>query len=621
MEFASDGYETTYAKRSKLCLREKVFTMKMALKYNFFFAALLIALTTSCEPKTNSSNEEIKDSVIENADLIIENAKIFTSNKQQPWAEALAVKNGKFIYVGDASGIASYQSAVTIDLKGQLLIPGMVDGHSHPGYVNVENFGTVEGDTAAELLASVKKYADEHPDDEWLRLCCWPTDMFVEGNQGPKKEGLDAVLPDRLVWFESATAHDFWLNSKALEKLGVNKNTPDPRPGLAMYARDENGEPSGWVKEGAGVQHFAKQFALTDESLIQLHRESVAETIQILSRHGVTSIFDAGNKGFGDIAYSVVSQLEKEGKLPLRYYGTYQIFTPERVKTAISEIRRYRSEYGGQLLQFNSVKLFMDGISANQSASYLDPYEGSTAYVGATMLSVEELRDLLLELNEEKLDLLVHTIGDLAVRTVLDAVEAAQAIAKDDFYPRVTMAHLALIDPLDLPRIKKLGVISNFTPWWFGVDPNDVVEELLGEERYSKMYPAKTVFDSGARVTFSSDEWWGGDMLATYISPYLGMQVGHTRQFPKDWWETEDDGVRSPISERLSLEQLLEGYTQNGAYQLRLEDKLGSIEKGKLADFVILNKNLFEVDPYEISKLKPSAVVMEGKVIQGSFPE
>jgi len=588
--------------------------MQLVFNYKFCFAVLLIATTASCQPATNSTNEEI-------ADLVIENAKIFTSNKQQPWADALAVKNGRFIYVGDAIGISSYQSATTVDLKGQLLIPGMVDGHSHPGYVNVENFGKVEGDNAAELLASVKQYADEHPDDEWLRLCCWPTDMFVEGNQGPKKEVLNAVVPDRLVWFESATAHDFWLNSKALEKLGVDKNTPDPRPGLAMYARDENGEPSGWVKEGAGVQHFAQQFALTDDARKQEHKESVAETLQVLSRHGVTALFDAGNKGYGDLAYSVVSQLEKEGKLPLRYFGTYQIFTPERAKTAISEVRRYRSEYGGQLLQFNSVKLFMDGISANQSAAYLEPYVGNTDYVGATMLSVEELRDLLLELNEEKLDLLVHTIGDLAVRTVLDAVEAAQAIAKDDFYPRVTMAHLVLIDPVDLPRIKKLGVIANFTPWWFGVSPNDVVEALLGEERYSKMYPVKTVFDSGARVTFSSDEWWGGDMLATYISPYLGMQVGHTRQSPRDWWETEDDGIRSPINERLSLEQLLEGYTQNGAYQLRLEDKLGSIEKGKLADFVILNKNLFEVDPYEISKLKPSTVVMEGKVIQGSFPE
>jgi len=588
--------------------------MQKRLKYYLNLSALLIALTNSIQATSDSTNEK-------NADLIITGAKIFTSDKQQPWAEALVVKDGKFIYVGDANGISLYESATTIDLNGKLIIPGMVDGHSHPGYVNVENFGEVEGDTKDALLASVKEYADDHPDDEWLRLCCWPTDMFVEGNQGPKKEVLDAVVPDRLVWFESETAHDFWLNSKALEKLGVDKNTPDPRPGLAMYARDEDGTPSGWVKEGAGVQHFAKQFALTDETRIQLHKESVAKTLQILSKHGVTSIFDAGNKGYGDLAYSVVSQLEKEGKLPLRYYGTYQIFTPERAKTAIAEVKRYRAAYGGDLLQFNSVKLFMDGISANQSAAYMEPYEGNSTYVGTTMLSTEELRDLLLELNEEKLDLLVHTIGDLAVRTVLDAVEAAQAIAKDDFYPRVTMAHLALIDPADLPRIKELGVICNFTPWWLGVDPNDVVEDLLGEERYSKMYPAKTVFDSGATVTFSSDEWWGGDMLATYISPYLGMQGGHTRQYPKDWWETEDDGIREPTNERLSLEQLITGYTKNGAYQLRLEDELGSIDEGKLADFVVLDKNIFEVDPYELSTLKPSAVVMEGKLIQGSFPE
>jgi hypothetical protein len=588
--------------------------MVIGFKNGLTLTPLIVAMTMSCQLASKANAQE-------SADLIITGAKIFTSDKQQPWAEALAVKDGKFIYVGDMDGIASYESAISIDLNGKLVISGMTDGHSHPGYVNVENFGEVEGDTKEDLLAAVKEYADDHPDDEWLRLCCWPTDMFVEGDQGPKKEVLDAVVPDRLVWFESATAHDFWLNSKALEKLGVDKNTPDPRPGLAMYARDADGAPSGWVKEGAGVQHFAKQFALTDDARKQLHKESVAKTLQTLSSYGITSIFDAGNKGYGDLAYSVVSQLEKEGKLPVRYYGTYQIFVPERAKTAIAEVKRYRKEYGSDRLQFNSVKLFMDGISANRSAGLLEPYAGGTDHSGTTMLSVEELRDLLLELHKEKLDLLVHAIGDLAVRTVVNAVEAAQAIIEDDFYPRVTMSHLVLIHPDDMPRIEKLGIICNFTPWWFGVDVNDVVEDVLGKERYSKMYQAKTVYDSGATVTFSSDEWWGGEMLATYINPYFGMQVGHTRQYPKDWWETQDDGIRSPINERLSLEQLIEGYTRNGAYQLRLENEVGSIEKGKLADFVVLEKDLFEVDRYEIGKVKPSAVVMEGKVIQGALPE
>jgi len=567
------------------------------------------------------SQESAVSDTQKRADMIITGAKIFTSDKQQPWADALAIKDGRFVYVGDVTGIASYDSARSIDLEGKLVIPGMADGHSHPGYVNVEKFGEVEGNTAEELLASVKAYADAHANEEWLRLCCWPTDMFVQGSEGPRKEVLDAVVPDRLVWFESATAHDFWLNSKALERLGVDKDTPDPRPGLAMYARDENGEPSGWIKEGAGVQHFAKHFALTDEAHQEKHKESVAETLQVLSKHGITSLFDAGNKGYGDYVYGVVSQLEKEGRLPVRYYGTYQIFTPERAKTAISEVMRYREEYGSDRLQFNSVKLFMDGISANQSAGFLEPYSGGSGTVGTTMLSADELRDFLLDLNEAKLDLLVHTVGDLAVRTVLDAVEAAQAIVKDDFYPRVTIAHLVLIDPVDLPRIRQLGIITNFTPWWLGVEGDDVVSDLLGEERYSSTYQARSVFDSGAVVTFSSDEWWGGDMLPTYISPYLGMQVGHTRQYPKEWWESDDEGVRLPRDERLSLEQLIQGYTQNGAFQLRRENDLGSIKVGKLADLVVLDNDLFELDQYEIWKTEPSAVMMEGKVIQGYLPD
>lgn len=569
---------------------------------------------TSCVATSNNNDQE-------SADLIITNAKIFTSNKEQPWAEAVAIKDGKFIYVGDSVGIAEYKSANTIDLNGKLVISGLTDAHSHPGYGGIEQFGEVEGETKEELLASVKAYADEHPDEEeWLRLCCWPTDMFVNGNEGPNKEVLDAVVPDRLVWFESSTAHDFWLNSKALEKIGVNRNTPDPRPGMAIYVRDENGELTGWIKEGAGVQYFANQFRLT-EGQERAYEEQVITTLQNLSEFGITSLFDAGNKGYGDLVYKLISKLEREGKLPVRYEGTYQVFTPERLQKAIPEIKKYRKEYGGTLLKFNTVKIFMDGINENHSVGLLEPYANDTSYVGNTLLTSDELRDFLLELNIEKLNLHVHTIGDLTVRTVLDAVEAAQALAKDGFYPRVTIAHLELIDPADLPRIKELGVICNFTPWWLGVNNHDMVEVSLGEERYSNMYKAKSLFDLGTTVTFSSDEWWGGDMLRTYINPYFGMQIGHTRQYPKEWWETEDDGIRAPGDERLSLEQLIEGYTQNGSYQLRMERKLGSIEEGKLADLVVLDNNIFEVDRYEIMNVKPSVVMMEGKVIQGKLPE
>jgi predicted amidohydrolase YtcJ len=283
-------------------------------------------------------------------------------------------------------------------------------------------------------------------------------------------------------------------------------------------------------------------------------------------------------------------------------------------------MKRYRKEYGGDRLRFNTIKLFMDGIDQNRSSALLEPFLDDPAYVGDTTLSVDELRDFLLELSREQFDIHIHTIGDLAVRRVLDAVEKAKAIAKNDFYPRVTIAHLGLIDSVDLPRIKELGVIANYTPWWFTADQGDPVKVWLGDDRYGKMYSPKALFDLGIDVTFSSDEWWGGDRLPTYLNPYFGMQVGHTRQAPKEWREEGDDAIRAPADEQLSIEQLIAGYTRNGAYQLRMESEIGSIEIGKVADLVILDDNLFNIDSAEIWKVKPAAVLMEGEVIQGALP-
>jgi predicted amidohydrolase YtcJ len=584
-----------------------------------FLLLALLALLTACRDAAVSPRDASSETHPA-VDLVIHNARIYTVNQHQPWSQAVAIKNGKFVRLGKDSELAALPARRRLDLQQRLLLPAMVDGHSHPGYVSVEDFGEVNGETPEALLSSVKKYADQHPEQKWLRLCCWPTTMFVNGDQGPKKEVLDAILPDRLVWFESETAHDFWLNSAALAELGVSRKTPDPKPGLAMYARDKNGDPTGWVKEGAGVQHFSTQFALSTPDHIKRHKDRVADILQHMSKHGLTAIFDAGNKGYGDHVYDVIATLEREGRLPLRYFGTYQIFTPERAKIAVDEVKRYQREYGGELLRFNSVKLFMDGISANQSASYTRPYLGSNI-AGEPLLTTEELTALLLRLHEERLDLMVHSIGDRATRTVLDAVQAARSVVQDDFYPRVTVAHLALVDPVDIPRISALGVVANFSPWWFGVESSSVVSDLLGKDRYNAMYPARSVFESGATVTFSSDEWWGGDMLPTYLSPYLGMQTGHTRQYPKEWWQTADDGVRLPASERLTLEQLVTGYTRHGAYQLRLEDQLGSVEVGKAADFIVLDQDLFTMKPDEIWRLQPSLVVMEGKVMQGAYPE
>jgi predicted amidohydrolase YtcJ len=259
----------------------------------------------------------------------------------------------------------------------------------------------------------------------------------------------------------------------------------------------------------------------------------------------------------------------------------------------------------------------MDGVNENRTGAMLEPYEDDPGNRGNTMMTTDELRDFLLELNEEKLDLHLHTVADRAVRTVLDAVEAARNSAGGELYPRVTVCHLDIIDPPDYARIKELGVVCNYTPWWHGVNYDDTVLHALGEERYARTLILKPLFDMGAVVTFGSDDW---DL--EYMSPFLGMQIGHTRQYPEEWEEPGFDieEIRGPESEQLDLELLIRGYTINGAYQLRMEDKIGSIETGKLADLVVLDENLFEMDPYDIYEIEPAAVMMEGELLHGALP-
>lgn len=549
------------------------------------------------------------------ADWVLTNGRIYTVDDEQPWAEAVAIKDGEFVYVGDNAGAEALiaEGVSTTDLGGRMLIPGIVDGHTHPGLIGIEQYdATFEAPDQEGFVAEIEAWAEANPGDDWVRACCWPVIAYVDGDKGPDREVLDAVFPDRPVWVTSSSWHSYWLNTKALQELGIDQDSEDPRFPIAMYKRDDDGRLTGWIKEGAGWQFFARVFEIDDE----IHQQSVRAFLQTLSEYGVTTVYDGGNLDYNDDVYRFLSDLEKAGELPLRYEGTYMISTPSRRHLAVAEMKRLREAYGGERLQFNTIKLFMDGIDENRSGAMIDPYTDDPDYVSDTMLSIEDLRDFLVELHEEKFDLHVHVIGDLAVKRVLDAVEEAQAAVGDDFYPRVSTAHLQNIHPSDRARFGELGVSANFTPWWHGLDDPDPAAAGLGPERSDDTYTALPLFESGGNVTFSSDDW-----RLDVLSPFLGMQVGHTRQYPPEFMDedADPDGFRKPASEKLSLELMVQGYTINGAYQLRMEDRIGSIEPGKSADFVMLNDNLFEIDPYAVSAIKPGAVVMEGELIQGGL--
>jgi len=545
------------------------------------------------------------------ADLVLKNGRFYTLDTSQTWADSVAIDDGRIAYVGDAVGLQDFINDETeqYDLMGRLVLPGLVDSHTHPGLV-AQSVDYVDlpwtPDTKQDMFDVLVAYATEHPDKEFIVGGRWPSALF--GEQGPNRHELDAVIPDRPVILTDTSGHALWLNSKALEALGIDRNTPDPIPGLSYLYRDADGEPTGWVKE-SGIDAQLKAAGIGE----QISADSLAGFLDYLVSQGVTLVFDAGN---GDKGYRAAAQLEAEGRMPLRYEGSYRIDDDSQIDGAVQELKRLRSTYGGERVKFNTIKIMLDGVSEIRTSAVLEQFLGEENNLGKTLFKTLRLRDFILELHEEAIDLHLHTVGDRAVRTALDAVEAAHVKLGGAPDVRITLCHLEVIDDADFDRFNELNIFSNFSPQWHGGHIQGA-QLTLGQERYDRMFRVQPLLDRNVTVTFSSDITNAGKWKTGRASPFFGMQVGHTRKEPEFG---ANSTVRPPENERLSIENMIRGYTINGATQLGMEDDLGSIEVGKSADLVVLDRNIFETLPTQIRFARPTVVLMEGTVISGSLP-
>lgn len=258
----------------------------------------------------------------------------------------------------------------------------------------------------------------------------------------------------------------------------------------------------------------------------------------------------------------------------------------------------------------------MDGTQKIHTAAMVTPY-ADTGTTGSTAVTAEELAEILVALNDENLDIHLHTVGEMASRVVLDGVELARKELGDKFHVRVTCAHLEVQCDEDLDRFAKLGVIANYTPWWHAGDELAPIEHLLGKERARKGFRCKTVWDTGALVTWSSDNIVYFDFIPW--NPLLGMEIGMTRKatektmLPDFMWR---DSVFPPEEERMNIEEMILGYTINGAIQLGIEESKGSIEAGKDADFLVFDNDLLTAEPEGLSYNKPAEVYFVGKKIR-----
>ncbi len=560
--------------------------------------------------------------------MVLTNAKIYTCNAAEPWAETVVIRDGAIAYAGSNDKTkweAVAGDAEVFNMKEKMVIPGIIDSHTHPGMVSQSSWHIKLPWTedVNELLAFVKEYAQNHPVSEapFLYFEYYPTSMF--GDKGPTKELLDTAISDRPCLCQDFGDHLHWVNSKMLEMMEVTKDTPDPVPGLEMFVRDVNGEPTGWLKE-----YVHMRFAETLYKNIgwvppmDLTPELMGNFFCFLTEHGITAIGEGILEGEAQL--SSMAELDRRGKLNVYYDGIVRFWSYEDLPEKIAELRAYQKKYTSKHIKINTLKLFLDGTNESGNSALLSPHlnDPSRSNFGEIKMETEELKNCFLLCNQEGLDIQIHMVGDRAFRVGCDAVEAAQKEAAqrgEKWIIQAIFAHCELVDPADMHRPAQLGITINWSCHWSGGYFGEEAQTFIGKEKWNRMYQFNPIIDSGALVAFSSD-------VVTYYElhradPFFSMQVAHTRvdpEFPLD--PTVYPGsLRPEESARLSRETLMKGYTISGARQLRWEDKMGSIEVGKLANLNVISNDFFNIDPTKISEIKFDAVIFDGEVIYGEL--
>lgn len=552
-------------------------------------------------------------------DKIIKNAKIFTSNKNSLLATALAVKDGKFVYVGDDAGLSDYEGEIT-DLSGKFIMPGIIDSHVHvtmPVGFEYKDMGEyIVCDSKKEALGFIADHIKNNPGKESYNFLL--ERVFLHGEE-ITKEDLDAVCADSEIMILEGEAHSIWANSKLLKRHGITDDIIDPVPGLSYYVR-KDGHVTGNIFEAAAETRFLVDGAekLTDEQI----DDALRRWIDFAVNTGVVGVFDAGIPECNDLherVYGRLKKMDEKGELPVYIDGCYVITQPRQVPEAIENLKRFKNEYNTEHLKVHTLKIFNDGTLKIETAALVTPYV-DTGDRGTAAFNKDQIAELLIKLNKEGLDLHLHTVGEGASRNVLDGVEMVRKELGDKYHVKVTCAHLEIQDDADIDRFAKLGVNANYTPWWhagnMGGDPYKTWRELLGEDRAGKMYRCKSVWKTGANVTWSSDDIHYGDF--NNWSPFLGMEVGMTRWINEKTRAAEINCTvrpNPPADEQMSIEEMILGYTINGAKQLGIEDKKGSIEKGKDADFIVFDTDLLTAEHEGFSHNKPTDVYFAGKKV------
>jgi len=553
----------------------------MNLIKKILFVGMVVSLLVGCSKQ-------------ETADIVYTNGKIYTVNENQPWAEALAIKDGGLIAVGsnaDVEGMKGENTEV-IDLEGKFVMPGVVSTHEHSIFFSAVSSGLVIKELSHDknkMLAELKKYLEEHPDGPFMSY-----GGGYENTVSIHRTEIDAITgPDIPFFMMSKTGHAGWANTKALENAGVTKDT-EP---IDFFGKDPDGTRNGYVGTAAAAYYMMGVAGLKKDAVIK----SAPAILKNIASVGVTHMWEVGQPPSHEgPLFEAMAQLEKEGKLTTRYTVAMMVQRENQLAGAVEGLKKFSKMYHSQFFNVNSLKIHGDGSVEGHTAFLLEPYSDDPSKIGILSVPEEKSTEAVLEAAKLGFNIHTHAIGDAANRSFLNIFQKVREAGYND--ARLTMGHTVLVDDADMQRFKDYDVTANFYTWECA-QPSELYLAKFGPERYNKLARLGTMHDIGIRIALSAD------YPSAPLNPFTQMHAAITRSH---LGETE---ILGSEKDKLTVAQAIRAYTLDAAYTVNADSYSGSLEVGKRADFIVLDRDLFEIPEDDIASTLVLKTVLDGRVV------
>jgi predicted amidohydrolase YtcJ len=536
------------------------------------------------------------------ADLILSGGEIYTPSG---WAQSLAVKEGVIVAVGDTAAVDKFKGTKTqvVDLKGAAVVPGLHDMHVHPGGAGLAQNSCrfTQGSTPQQMLDAVKACVAKRGKNGWIAGGQWEASVF--GKEPMHRSMLDKVSPDNPVVLSDISGHSVWANSKALQAAGITASTKNPPGGI--IERDAKGEPTGVLRESAGGLVRAKVPPPTLEERVK----ALDWSLNVMLENGITAFTDALLDEGGMQAYAALAD-QKKLKQRVRGCIMWRPMNFSGGENAASPAIENRNLYARERFKPDCIKMVLDGVptdghTAAMLAPYADATHGEEARAqGLLLVPPEPLKKALIDFDRRGLTVKFHAAGDAAVRAGLDAIEAAR---KANGYSGLLhdVGHNSFVDMSDIRRARALGATFEMSPYiWY---PNPIIPDIakaIGPERMRRWIPVKDAIDAGALVVPGSD--WS---VVPSVNPWIAIETLVTRQKLGGGGEALGD------AERITVKQAFDLFTVNSALQMGTRNKTGSIEKGLMADVLVLDRNPFKIPPTQIHQTRVTRALINGETV------